>query len=41
MDDYIKDSVHYCLQLDKSLLEGSVESWPSHVVKLGWKKYGM
>jgi hypothetical protein len=41
MDEYIKDYALYCFQLDISLFEAHVESWPNHTVKLGWKKYGM
>jgi hypothetical protein len=41
MDEHIKDAVHYCFQLNKTLFEASVESFPDHAVKLGWKKRGM
>jgi hypothetical protein len=40
-DEYTKDDVHYCFQLDRYLFEAPVESWPSRTVKLGWKKYVM
>jgi hypothetical protein len=40
MDNYIKEAIHYCFQLDKNFLEGSVESFPFEALKLGWKKYG-